>query len=218
MSLSTATHLHQAVMCGPYYMYLSGRKFSWSFSESYCEALAPWRRVIYLAGEETLPLWKHSSNRWRQPISPTFSLRCHPGMQDFLFYLPLINFTSQIKYCLATIGEYHKSYQSMENKISEFFAILSKAGRDTWEEVIKYLQVVEEQTWREVIKRSHCATFSLDKKDRKRKRKTLKNTFLGEMVVSWIEGSWLVLHYVLVMTKSLATSRLFSRLSCEIFS
>ena len=149
MSLSTATHLHQAVMCGPYYMYLSGRKFSWSFSESYCEALAPWRRVIYLAGEETLPLWKHSSNRWRQPISPTFSLRCHPGMQDFLFYLPLINFTSQIKYCLATIGEYHKSYQSMENKISEFFAIVSKAGRDTWEEVIKYLQVAEEQTWRE---------------------------------------------------------------------
>ena len=38
------------------------------------------------------------------------------------------------------------------------------------------------------------------------------------MVVSWIEGSWLVLHYVLVMTKSLATSRLLSRLSCEIFS
>ena len=65
------------------------------------------------------------------------------------FYLPLINFTSQSKYCLATIGEYHKSYQSMENKISEFFAIVSKAGRDTWEEVIKYLQVAEEQTWRE---------------------------------------------------------------------
>ena len=28
----------------------------WSFSESHCEALAPWRLVIYLGGEESLPL------------------------------------------------------------------------------------------------------------------------------------------------------------------
>ena len=134
------------------------------------------------------------------------------------FYLPLINFTSQSKYCLATIGEYHKSYQSMENKISEFFAILSKAGRDTWEEVIKYLQVVEEQTWREKSSNEVTAQlFHWTKKTEKEKGKK-HYIFLGEMVVSWIEGSWLVLHYVLVMTKSLATSRLLSRLSCEIFS
>ena len=116
MSLSTAMHLHQAVMCGPDYMYLSGRKFSWSFSESYCEALAPWRRVIYLAGEETLPLWKHSSNRWRQPISPTFSLHSDVilGCRTFV---------------LSASHKFHQSKQVLSGNNWRISQILSKYGK-----------------------------------------------------------------------------------------
>ena len=105
MSLSTAMQLHQAVMCGPYYMYLLGRKFSWSFSESYCEALAPWCRVIYLAGEETLPLWKHSSNRWRQPNHQHSHSDVILGCRTFFFI------------CLSSISPVKSSivWQQLEN-------------------------------------------------------------------------------------------------------
>ena len=68
------------------------------FLESHCEALAPWRLVIYLDGEDSLsPLWKHFSNRWQDPIWPTFSLgsnRCKSSYDaSFRFepYLSLIN-------------------------------------------------------------------------------------------------------------------------------
>ena len=68
----------------------------------------------------------------------------------------------------------------MENKISEFFAILSKAGRDTWEEVIKYLQVVEEQTWREKSSNEVTAQlFHWTKGQKKKKKNTKKYFFRG---------------------------------------
>ena len=62
------------------------------FSESHCEALAPWRLVIYLDGEESLPpLWKHFSNRWQDPIWPTFSLdsdRCKSSFDAWFHFWP----------------------------------------------------------------------------------------------------------------------------------
>ena len=122
------------------------------FLESHCEALAPWRLVIYLDGEDSLsPLWKHFSNRWQDPIWPTFSLgsnRCKSSYDaSFRFepYLSLIN-----------------GMASMNSFCSKFlcYCCLSWKGHMGGRNKI-FTGCSARNFQREVIKRSHCATCKL---------------------------------------------------------